>query len=176
MFNSGDGSVVKSQTVKSGVKVSKPADPTKGGYVFKGWYTDWVGQAAKRGLMTDMKDDAGIYYTGNFEPGSAVTRAMVATVLRHTAGSSACSSAVLWDGQGHWSHEAVAWCISKGIVTGYTSGPNAGRFLPDNEVTREELATMAYCFAKWAGVKTANPPCSAWPFAAAPWVPSASRP
>ena len=211
-FNSNGGTSVKAQSVTYGAKASKPADPTKSGFYFKGWYadkgltrafdfssavkgnltlyakweqmpptsfkdvpagewyTDWVTQAAKRGLMTGLKDDAGVYYTGYFEPDSAVTRAMVATVLWRVAGSPACSSGALWDVQGHWAYEAVAWCMSKGIVTGYTSGPNAGCFLPDNEVTREELATMAYRFAKWAGVKTANPPSASFNAASDTWA------
>ena len=36
-FNSAGGSVVESVTVKDGAKVTKPADPTKTGYTFKGW-------------------------------------------------------------------------------------------------------------------------------------------
>ena len=211
-FNSNGGTSVKAQSVTYGAKASRPADPAKSGFYFKGWYadkgltraydfnsavkgsltlyakweqvpptsfkdvpagewyTDWVTQAAKRGLMTGLKDDAGIYYTGYFEPDSAVTRAMVATVLWRVAGSPVCSSGALWDVQGHWAYEAVAWCMSKGIVTGYTSGPNAGCFLPDNEVTREELATMAYRFAKWAGVKTANPPSASFNAASDTWA------
>ena len=211
-FNSNGGTSVKAQSVTYGAKASRPADPAKSGFYFKGWYadkgltrafdfssavkgnltlyakweqvpptsfkdvpagewyTDWVTQAAKRGLMTGLKDDAGVYYTGYFEPDSAVTRAMVATVLWRVAGSPACSSGALWDVQGHWAYEAVAWCMSKGIVTGYTSGPNAGCFLPDNEVTREELATMAYRFAKWAGVKTANPPSASFNAASDTWA------
>ena len=203
---------MKAQSVTYGAKASRPADPAKSGFYFKGWYadkgltraydfnsavkgsltlyakweqapptsfkdvpagewyTDWVTQAAKRGLMTGLKDDAGIYYTGYFEPDSAVTRAMVATVLWRVAGSPVCSSGAPWDVQGHWAYEAVAWCMSKGIVTGYTSGPNAGCFLPDNEVTREELATMAYRFAKWAGVKTANPPSASFNAASDTWA------
>lgn len=121
------------------------------------WYATWVSQAAQRGLMTGLKDDAG-NYTGYFDPESPVTRAQVATVLWRIAGSPSCSGGVLWDVRGHWAQEAVAWCASKGVVTGYTDGPNAGCFLPDNQVTREELATMVYRFAKWAGVKVSNPP------------------
>ena len=37
-FNSDGGSVVASQTVESGSTVSEPADPTKQGYTFAGWY------------------------------------------------------------------------------------------------------------------------------------------
>ncbi len=39
-FNSNGGSSVASQTVADGSKATKPADPTKSGYTFGGWYTD----------------------------------------------------------------------------------------------------------------------------------------
>ena len=207
-FNSNGGSTVKSQTVKSGAKATKPANPTRGGYTFKGWYSDkgltktydfnsavkgnvtlyakwakqaaptsfkdvpsgvwyhdWVSLAAQRGLMTGLKDDVG-NYTGYFDPESPVTRAQVATVLWRIAGSPSSSASVMPDVRGHWAQAAVAWCASKGIVTGYTGGAWAGTFRPDAQVTREELATMVYRYAKWANIKTANPPKSAFNSAA----------
>ena len=39
-FDSNGGSSVAKQTVASGKTVSEPADPTREGYVFDGWYTD----------------------------------------------------------------------------------------------------------------------------------------
>ena len=39
-FNSNGGSAVKAQAVRNGAKASKPADPTKAGHAFKGWYSD----------------------------------------------------------------------------------------------------------------------------------------
>ena len=39
-FNSNGGSAVAAQTVDNGGKATKPADPTKSGYTFGGWYTD----------------------------------------------------------------------------------------------------------------------------------------
>lgn len=39
-FDSNDGTIVESQTIKKGEKVIKPIDPTKEGYKFVGWYAD----------------------------------------------------------------------------------------------------------------------------------------
>jgi uncharacterized repeat protein (TIGR02543 family) len=39
-FNSQSGSEVASETVADGSKVSKPADPTRDGYTFDGWYKE----------------------------------------------------------------------------------------------------------------------------------------
>ncbi len=39
-FNSQGGSAVEAQTVSEGGKAVKPADPTRSGYTFGGWYTD----------------------------------------------------------------------------------------------------------------------------------------
>ena len=39
-FNSNGGSAVAAQTVDNGGKATKPADPTKSGYTFGGWYSN----------------------------------------------------------------------------------------------------------------------------------------
>ena len=39
-FDPNGGSAVKAQSVPSGARASEPADPTKSGQVFAGWYTD----------------------------------------------------------------------------------------------------------------------------------------
>ena len=41
-FDSKDGSSVEAQSVVKGEKATEPAEPTKDGYVFDGWYTDEV--------------------------------------------------------------------------------------------------------------------------------------
>lgn len=39
-FEKNDGTEVTEETIEKGTKLSKPADPTRTGYKFKGWYTD----------------------------------------------------------------------------------------------------------------------------------------
>ena len=121
------------------------------------WYQPWVKYASSNGLMTGLKDDLG-GYSGYFDPDAQLTRAQVATVLWRAAGSPSQGSSKFPDTvKGSWYDEAVAWCVSAGVVTGYTSGPDKGCFRPDRAVTREELATMVWRFAKTQGVDVSNP-------------------
>jgi len=107
-------------------------------------------------------------YTGNragqFGPNDSMSRAMVATVIyRLGTGKTAETTDNNVDTpfpdvpRGQWYTAAVAWCAEKGIITGYTAGPNKGKFCPDNDVSREDLATITgrYC-TKVAGKPSAG--------------------
>ena len=108
----------------------------------------YLDYAVGRGLMS------GYSGTTRFAPDDGVSRAMVATIIYRLATG---KTAETTDNDvptkfsdvpsGRWYSAAVAWCAERGIVKGYESGPNAGRFCPDGPVTREELATMVgrYC-------------------------------
>ena len=125
------------------------------------WYYSWVTEAAQRGLMSGPTDASG-NPTGYFQPENEVTRAQVATILWRIAGQPGTSTDAMWDAQGHWAEDAIAWCVSQGIITGYTSGDYQGMFRPDAAVTRQELAVMVWRFAKWAGVTTGSASTSAF--------------
>ena len=122
------------------------------------WYTSWVDQASDRGLMSGFTDPATGRPTGYFGPDEPLTRAQVATVLWRMAGGPSSGHASFPDVErGSWYDAPVAWCVKAGVVTGYTSGPDKGHFRPDRPVTRQELATMVYRYAKYAGMDVADP-------------------
>ena len=122
------------------------------------WYTSWVDQASDRGLMSGFTDPATGRPTGYFGPDEPLTRAQVATVLWRMAGGPSSGHASFPDVErGSWYDAPVAWCVKAGVVTGYTSGPDKGCFRPSRPVTRQELATMVYRYAKYAGMDVADP-------------------
>jgi hypothetical protein len=102
------------------------------------WYHRAVSFVAEKGLMNG-------YENGLLDPEDDLTRAQLAQILYHQAGSPAV------DGQSpfsdvsgeQWYAPAIAWAASRGIV----SGLGNGAFGPDDSITREQLATMLWRYA-----------------------------
>lgn len=83
-----------------------------------------------------------------FEPNADTTRAMVVTTLWRLAGEPEAEDSVFSDVPAdEWYTTAVAWAAEAGVVNGYGDGT----FAPDQAITREEMATMLYRYAKYAG-------------------------
>ena len=92
--------------------------------------------------------------TGNgstFSPTGTMSRSMIVTVLYRIAGQPIHSGnnpfADVDDG---WYYDAVLWAYENGIVT----GTSATTFAPNGDVTREQMATFLYRFAKYMGYDT----------------------
>lgn len=99
------------------------------------WYADAAVYCRDSGLMSG---------TGatTFSPDTAMTRAMLATVLYRMADSPAVTGtdAFTDTADGAWYDDAVLWASQNGIIGGY----GGGLFGTNDPVTREQLATILW--------------------------------
>jgi len=111
-------------------------------------------------IVPDSWSKAGIDYvvsygymngTGNgsmFSPSGTMSRSMIVTVLHRIAGQpSHIELNPFTDISIEWYYDSVLWAYHKGIVT----GTSATTFAPNGDVTREQMATFLYRFAKYMG-------------------------
>ena len=105
------------------------------------WYYEAVNSAVSKGLMTGMTKDS-------FGPSKNTTRAMLVTILWRLGGSvkpatTASPFADVKD-KASWYYDAVLWAYEKGIVAGL----DAKTFGGDKTLSREQLVTILYRYAK----------------------------
>lgn len=125
------------------------------------WYDSYVDYVQANGIMSGY---TGGYQAGRFGPEDRITRAQAATIIYRAANPGSTdttdpnayvTSNAFEDMPGYpvYYAAAVDWCERNGIITGYTdaSGRPTGDFGPDDVLTREQLATMLYRYADWAG-------------------------
>ena len=106
------------------------------------WYQEGVSFCVENGLMNGVSDTA-------FAPDETLSRAMLVTCLWRLAGEPVVNYAMPFTdaSEDTWYTEAVRWAASEQIVLG--SGKLFGT---DDPITREDLATILYRYAKKAGV------------------------
>lgn len=109
------------------------------------YYYDAVLWAAEGGIVTGT--DA-----VHFSPDASCTRAQLVTFLWRAAGSPVVNYAMNFNDvdSGAYYAEAVRWAASEKVVEGTT----AETFAPDAAVTRAQVVTMLYRFAKAQGMDT----------------------
>lgn len=120
-FDTNGGSSVTKQTVVSGDKAVKPADPTKDGYEFAGWYAD-------SGLTKAY--DFSSKVTGSITLYAKWTEAEDDQPVQKVTFSDVPSDA--------WYAEYVSYLAGKGIVNGKTENT----FAPDAQITRAEFVKI----------------------------------
>ena len=86
---------------------------------------------------------------GGFAPELTMSRAMLATVLYRAAGSPAVTASAGFTDvpAGQWYSDAVNWAAGEGIV----NGVGGNRFAPDDNVSREQIATILYQYVLSTG-------------------------
>ncbi|MBE6908563.1 MAG: hypothetical protein E7474_03000 [Ruminococcaceae bacterium] len=105
------------------------------------WYGEYVTFVTAREIFNGTGG-------GSFAPDAPMTRAMLAQVLYNFArGAEAGDGTVFRDvGSADWYNAAVGWAYESGVVTGY-----GGNFGVGDDITRQDLATILYRYAKAAG-------------------------
>lgn len=109
------------------------------------WFYDDVYFAVSNGLFNGINEVT-------FAPGASMTRAMLVTVLYRLEGQPAVygGSAFADVAAGQWYTDAVIWATRNGIVNGLGNG----KFGTNNNVTREQMATILYRYAQNCGYDT----------------------
>ena len=105
------------------------------------WFYEDVAYVYENGLMNGMGE-------GQFGPQGTTTRGMIVTILYRQAGSPAASGNPFADvDPGQYYAQPIAWAASHGIVNGIS----ATTFAPDDPITREQMATILYRYARYQG-------------------------
>lgn len=106
------------------------------------WYREAVDFVIEKGLFMGTGETT-------FEPNTAMSRAMLVTVLWRLEGNpTVTSSTVFKDVKDNiWYTDAVAWANANKIVSGY--GNNI--FGPDDSITREQMASILFRYAEYKG-------------------------
>ncbi len=111
------------------------------------WYYDAVRYSYEKGLMQGVSSD-------KFNPDGTVTRGMIVSVLYRLEGSPAVDNKTLFSdvSSDKYYSSAVTWASDNGIISGYSDG----NFGPDDTITREQLASVLYRYAKYKGYDTSS--------------------
>lgn len=111
---------------------------------FNHWSKDDVDFTAGREIFNGVSETE-----RRFDPDASLTRGMLVTVLYRLESASAQGIAGKFDDvpAGEWYADAVNWAAEAGIVMGV----GEGRFAPDQEINREEIATMLYRYIQKCG-------------------------
>ena len=133
-------------TVVHGTKAEEPWVNPFRDVTESDWFYDDVRFANQNGLFNGVEKDL-------FAPEEPMTRGMLVTVLWRLDGETAPKTATTFtdvDVNAYYA-DAVAWAAESGVVNGI----GGGRFDPEGNVTREQIAAILFRYASLKGVDTA---------------------
>ncbi|NLB82054.1 MAG: S-layer homology domain-containing protein, partial [Clostridiaceae bacterium] len=107
-----------------------------------GWAKDYIVFLAARDIVRGVAE-------GIFDKDRAVTRAEFITMLSRLNGAESPDAALPFTDidKGIWYEQPVKWAFANGIVFGISDT----EFLPDKNISREEMAAMLYRYMEYAG-------------------------
>ena len=102
------------------------------------WFFNSVKYAKENKLMSGVSET-------EFAPNASVTRAMLVVVLHRIEEEPLVGGTQFTDVEsGQWYSNAVAWAANEGIV----NGVGEGKFAPNSDITREQIATILYKYSQ----------------------------
>ena len=108
------------------------------------WYYSAIEFVYNKGIMNGVT-------ASTFNPDGTITRGMIVTMLWRMAGEPSAVAAGFADvAADSYYAKAIAWAAKNGIIEGYS----ASTFGPNDAITREQLATVLYRYAKYLGYTT----------------------
>lgn len=113
------------------------------------WYHEAADFVISYGLMGSTKTNA-----LTFEPNTPCTRSMIVMILYNIAGNPAVTYEAKFPDvpAGKWYTNAIMWAYQNGIVSGYDNG----KFGPNDQVTREQMAVLLKGYADFIGKDTSK--------------------
>ena len=103
------------------------------------WYYVAVDYTYKKGIISGAT-------ATEFRPSAKITRGMIVTILWRMEGSPKVTGVKdFTDVKGQYYYDAVRWAAKYGVVNGYGDG----RFGPNANITREQLATILCNYTKY---------------------------
>ena len=106
------------------------------------WYYNSVKYCYEKGIIKGATET-------EFRPSAKFSRGMLVTILWRMEGEPKVTNAKEFADvtSGKYYYNAIRWATSKGIVNGYSNG----KFGPEDNITREQLAVMLRNYAKYKG-------------------------
>lgn len=110
------------------------------------WYYKYMEDIVGSGIMTGTT-------AATFAPETTMSRGMAARLLYNMQGNpdTAGLANPFTDVTADWYKNAVIWAADAGIVTG-----DGGKYNPNGNITREEMALMFYNYAKYLGADVSS--------------------
>ena len=105
------------------------------------WFYDYVYDVYVKELMTGLEETI-------FGPNQNLARAQFAVIIYRMEGEPEVKYVEKFPdvADNIWYTDAILWAAENGIVTGYS---DTGKFGPSDNITREQMATMMYRYAKY---------------------------
>ncbi len=161
IFNSAGGSAVAAQTVTEGETAVKPADPTKKGYIFAGWYNGstkydfskavtgnltltakWTYQCSTPSISKAENTNGGVKLTWNKVTGAAKYRVFYKKNGKWAKIADTTGTSYTWKGaKGGTKYTFTVRCVNsdgKTFTSGYNASGKSIRYLAQPEIKKFE--------------------------------------